>query len=871
MKKRRLTALVLAVVMALTACSKGDSGKQTSEPSTERTFAEETSAQTGTAQETQESQETQAAQEKHEYRLPEYAFTEESFPRMDGSTATIPVGKLLAKLLLGADDTLAESLSRFNRTTQSFRNLKNGLADILIVGQPNASVFTEMDEDKFEYEIEEIATDALIFVVNESNPVDDLTTDQIRDIYSGRITNWKEVGGNDEPIAAFQRNEGAGSQALMVKLIMGDTAFAEAPSGFIIGSMGELMSAVRSYDNSANAIGYSVYYYANDMKMAKGLKIISVDGVEPNADTIRGRKYPHLNAYYSVIPTNPATETATEKARAEGARAIYEWLVTDDGQQMMADLGYVSIKDLDTAGSAAVPEAKYTRLSEEPMEELQARNDYGTIYPYHGEAVYSQDEYVGYLSGYYSGFFDAKGRLVTDPVYSEIGMVEYYTPQAYTANLLPIWYMVTTTEDEAKKAESEYPGEYVTQRYRFATLDGSFVSDEYNHIQGTAIGPLCYNSYEDPEFTLYDISGGKILDLQMLIDANGGESFRSRIYDESASLIEYGEGYYLYTLADGYWFLDEKTLKPVYGPYVFADAFYGGIARVYKDHGETSVVNYIDTDGKPLLETWADQVDTLDDGRLIVAMWSDEMHVFERESGREIFSVPDVNYFTKEEYGVVVYPKTDDDNYWAFDVYDFDGKLLCSNRDRNCYLDVIHPIMTISTADTEAETSDSTDNQGSQGVQESGEKRGTWAKNILTGKEVFFEDIDGIYTLSEINQTPVVRYMYGTGYDHDSGNYEIKRTVVIDEDLNVTEESKNYIYLVANRMKDEHYIVSQDVNTGVRIYHDSDTYEPICTWTREGYIYGDLYLADTENACEVYDFRTGELRLCYPRIGDLED
>jgi len=268
-----------------------------------------------------------------------FKFTRDNFPRMDGSTACIPLGEAVASVLLGESRENCADLVKFNRTTQSFRNLKDGLCDILIVGQPNAAVFDEMEAEGFEYELETIATDGLIFVVNENNPVDNLTTEQIRGIYTGKITNWSEVGGNDEAIVPFQRNEGAGSQALMVKLIMGDTPMMQPPQEYLIDSMGGLMAAVKSYDNSASAIGYSVYYYANDMKMAEGLKIISIDGVEPSPETIRSGEYPHLNAYYSVI--------AASEEEMSPARILFDWLVSEDGQRLVDMEGYVSIIDFE--------------------------------------------------------------------------------------------------------------------------------------------------------------------------------------------------------------------------------------------------------------------------------------------------------------------------------------------------------------------------------------------------------------------------------------------------------------------------------------------------------------------------------------------
>ncbi len=263
-----------------------------------------------------------------------FQFTRETFPRLDGSTSMVPLAEAVASVLLGEDRESVTDLCQFNRTTQSFRNLAMGECDLLLAGEPNAAVFTEMEEQGFAYEIETIAMDGLVFLVNENNPVDSLTTDQIRDIYTGKITNWSQVGGSDAEIIPFQRNEGAGSQALMKKLVMGDTPLAEPPEEYMASSMGELMSVVKSYDNSANAIGYSVYYYANDMQMAQGLKLLKVDGVEPSRETIRSGEYPHRNAYYCVIPASAAEDSPN--------RILFDWLMSEDGQKLIDLEGYVA-------------------------------------------------------------------------------------------------------------------------------------------------------------------------------------------------------------------------------------------------------------------------------------------------------------------------------------------------------------------------------------------------------------------------------------------------------------------------------------------------------------------------------------------------
>lgn len=312
--KQALTMIVslLLLITLLTACAQTKAPESTSATSESASTAPSTS----------------------EEKL--FVFTRKNFPRMDGSTSMVPLGEAIASVLLGESREAVSDLTQFNRTTQSFRNLMAGECDILIVGEPNADVYTDMETQGFDADIETIATDALIFVVNESNPVDNLTTEQVRKIYSGEITNWSEVGGDDAPIVAFQRNKSAGSQALMVKLVMQDTPLAEAPLEYVADDMGMLMESVKSYDNSANAIGYSVYYYANDMKMAQGLKILSIDGVQPNAQTIRSGEYPHRNAYYCVIPADAPADSPN--------RILYDWLMTDEGQQLIAGEGYVSVK-----------------------------------------------------------------------------------------------------------------------------------------------------------------------------------------------------------------------------------------------------------------------------------------------------------------------------------------------------------------------------------------------------------------------------------------------------------------------------------------------------------------------------------------------
>ncbi len=134
MNKKRLSAILLAVFL-LTGCAARGTNTDVQE--------------TPGASETPDAAESPSVSESPDDGL--FVFTRENFPVMDGSTSTIPLGQAVASVLLGEPREDVADLAVFNKTTQSFRNLMSGVSAILIVGEPNPSVFTEMDEAGFEY------------------------------------------------------------------------------------------------------------------------------------------------------------------------------------------------------------------------------------------------------------------------------------------------------------------------------------------------------------------------------------------------------------------------------------------------------------------------------------------------------------------------------------------------------------------------------------------------------------------------------------------------------------------------------------------------------------------------------------------------
>ena len=264
--------------------------------------------------------------------------TPEEFPGVDGSTACVP---LIAQIIADTTGTpLTEAQSAVNVSTTAYAWENMGVYDseavqLLIVYEAPDYVKEEISEAGTQLDQKAIGRDALVFIVNEDNPVQSLTLDQLRDIYAGRTTNWKELGGDDAPIVAFQRGEDSGSQTLFRNLLIGDGDLMAAPTELAPASMGGLVDSIASYNNSANAIGFSVYYYIDQMYSQPGLRLLSVEDVTPSYDTIASQEYPLCNDFYAVVRSSDTAGTPQ--------RQVYDWLSTEEGVQCVQKAGYVPL------------------------------------------------------------------------------------------------------------------------------------------------------------------------------------------------------------------------------------------------------------------------------------------------------------------------------------------------------------------------------------------------------------------------------------------------------------------------------------------------------------------------------------------------
>ena len=260
-------------------------------------------------------------------------FAPEDYPRVDGSTSMLPLSRALMMAATGISAQEAELRVSHSKTTLSFYALVSGEADLLLVARPAEEAFAYADEMGVELEMRPIGVDALVFLTGEENPVDSLTRQQAVGIYTGEITNWKEVGGADAEIIAYQRNKTAGSQVMMENVVMDGEPMMDAPMEYRPSEMGALVDEVASYRNSASAIGYSVYYYVTEMYLREGVKLLAIDGVAPSNETIASGEYPYTQYNYAVIRKDEKEDSP--------ARQLFDFLTTPEGKALMAAQGYV--------------------------------------------------------------------------------------------------------------------------------------------------------------------------------------------------------------------------------------------------------------------------------------------------------------------------------------------------------------------------------------------------------------------------------------------------------------------------------------------------------------------------------------------------
>ena len=271
-----------------------------------------------------------------------------SMPVLDGAEAAYPVYSAFA-LACYEDISALEQAARtekdyetdvsggkavsFTNTIIAYERLVSGEVDIFFGAQPSAEQRLLAEQAGKELVLTPIGLEAFVFFVSEENPVDDLTSEQIRAIYSGKEKNWSAFGGPSERIYAFQRPKNSGSQTIMEQL-MGETPLAQPLQEEYAAMMGGVARQVADYRNYPGALGYSFRFFLGGMARQGGVKLLSVDGLSPTPEQIATRSYPYTVELYAITLADNQNENVAP---------FLTWMQGPQGQELLERTGYVPL------------------------------------------------------------------------------------------------------------------------------------------------------------------------------------------------------------------------------------------------------------------------------------------------------------------------------------------------------------------------------------------------------------------------------------------------------------------------------------------------------------------------------------------------
>lgn len=260
--------------------------------------------------------------------------SEDDLPVLDGAAALVPVyasvidsvypeGSVTYEGGSFSDDNkygenfAEDSVMQYQNTIRGFNALLDGSVDLFFTAHPSENQLNTAKEKGIEIELVPVGQEAFVFFVNNKNPVESLTIDEIRGIYRGTITNWKEVGGPNRTINPLLRIKNSGSQTMMEKFMEND-----------------MIKSRSIFAVFGASIGYSFRYYLSGMVANDNVKMLSVNGIYPDETNIQNGLYPLTSSFYVAYrKDNPNPNI----------KKLVDWILSPEGQRLIEGCGYIPI------------------------------------------------------------------------------------------------------------------------------------------------------------------------------------------------------------------------------------------------------------------------------------------------------------------------------------------------------------------------------------------------------------------------------------------------------------------------------------------------------------------------------------------------
>ena len=234
---------------------------------------------------------------------------------ISGSTSVGPTIEVLAEEYKKNNDVKIEV-----QQVGSSSGIKNTIDGTSNLGMSSRDL---KDEEEQSLDETQIAIDGIAVITNIENKVNDLTMNQVKDIFTGKITNWKEVGGEDAQIVVVSREEGSGTRDGFQELVGFESKELSKDSQICDGS-GAVKSTI---EGNKNAIGYISFGYVKD-----DIKSVKIDGVEATDDNV-------VNGTYSI--SRPFLVVNQKDNLSEEAKSFVDFILSEEGQNIIAEKGFI--------------------------------------------------------------------------------------------------------------------------------------------------------------------------------------------------------------------------------------------------------------------------------------------------------------------------------------------------------------------------------------------------------------------------------------------------------------------------------------------------------------------------------------------------
>lgn len=258
----------------------------------------------------------------------------DNLPVLDGAAALLPVYAAIIDNVYPAgcvtfeggefsDDNYygenfaKDSAMQYKNTVRGYQAIVDGTTDILFCAGPSEEQKQYARDKGVDLVYVPIGLDGFVFFVNENNPIDNLTVEQIRKIYACEYTNWREVGGANRIINPITRLEGSGSQ----------TMFESFMGGYKIGTKSP-------FAITGASIGFSFRYYMDGIVENDAVKMLSLNGIYPSPENIQNRSYPIVAQFYAIYRSDNDNKNIP---------VMIDWLLSEEGQTLIEETGYVRI------------------------------------------------------------------------------------------------------------------------------------------------------------------------------------------------------------------------------------------------------------------------------------------------------------------------------------------------------------------------------------------------------------------------------------------------------------------------------------------------------------------------------------------------